>query len=969
MADMSKHSAETQDYKSIAAAKRADLESRIPQEWRFETPITCTDDISNMTKHALNYLTTREADITENYTAGQLVERIARRDYSALEVAKAFGRRAVIAHQLTNCLSEILLSKAFEQAAELDAHLADTGTTVGSLHGLPVSLKDQFRVEGTETSMGFLGLLGNKETKESESHVVKALKEAGAVIFVKTNVPSGMMAVETNNNIVGYTSNAYNRNLSSGGSSGGEASLIASRGSLIGLGTDIGENFHIKVLEFPYNVSIDPFARRRQWSLRSQAFRRQTFLQESGQHSMWTPASEITLPSQPRMLILVNNQMEGQNIVPSVIGPIGHSPSDLGLMMKTLLSSKPWISDPNVISLPWRPDVTEEVSSQAADRKLKFGVMRWDGIVMPHPPIKRVLEETVIKLRSTGFEVVEWDPPSHSEAFDILFKVFTADSGQSIHSLLSLASEPPVPELALSYSTSASAALSALGLPMTINAYWDLQKKSTVFRERYFEYWNTTTASITATAGSNTTGVDAVIMPVAPSASVEKGEGKYFGYTGVGNVLDASVITVPAGTVDKGRDGKMERDMKGVGDMDRVIWESYDPEVFDGMPVGLQVMCRRLEEEKVLAIATELQRPGKLSNQTIIPLSNTPSLSLTMDTLPPIIQEALTFEKSNWVNGSVHDDVFYKLQPDSPTSPPGTPLKVEEDTDTAKYLLPPATAMSRFIYQSEDFQRSSVPAPQRVSGLVPQKRAMMDTPSLFGHKGPVATPLILKADGYVVVAPDYAGLGVSEAPSRQPVIHQYLAGPSHANDIVYAVHAAQRIFSDLSKDFVVIGHSQGGGATWTTAQRQSIKPVPGLLGVIAVSPVTTLMNQPEPLVSLIAAAICPGLASVNENVPLFDVVTEEGQQKLKTAETVGAGVAAGIPLLTGDSILKEHWMENKHFQSYHQVISNGGRKIGALLLAVDKTAKLFPSSHIEFFPLPGVSHVPALQTSQRLWME
>lgn len=223
-------------------------------------------------------------------------------------------------------------------------------------------------------------------------------------------------------------------------------------------------------------------------------------------------------------------------------------------------------------------------------------------------------------------QVIDWDPPSHSEAFDILvsppllsvrrrkssryiptihpsdnfkpsisttysfapiaprltsrqFRTFTSDSGQSIHSLLSLTSEPPVPELALSYSISASAALSALGPPMTLDAYWDLQKQCTSFRERYFEYWNTVTASTTtaaATASTTTTGVDAVIMPVAPSASVKKGEGKYFGYTGVGNVLDASVITVPAGTVDKVRDGKKERDMEGVGDMDREIWESCE---------------------------------------------------------------------------------------------------------------------------------------------------------------------------------------------------------------------------------------------------------------------------------------------------------------------------------------------------------------------------------------------------------
>ena len=93
----------------------------------------------------------------------------------------------------TNCLSEVLLSQAFDRATELDNHLATTGTTVGPLHGLPVSVKDQFRVEGAETSIGFVGLLGKDETKESESEAIKILKEAGAVVFVKTNVPSGMM--------------------------------------------------------------------------------------------------------------------------------------------------------------------------------------------------------------------------------------------------------------------------------------------------------------------------------------------------------------------------------------------------------------------------------------------------------------------------------------------------------------------------------------------------------------------------------------------------------------------------------------------------------------------------------------------------------------------------------------------------------------------------------------------------------
>ncbi len=72
--------------------------------------------------------------------------------------------------------------------------------------------------------------------------------------------------------------------------------------------------------------------------------------------------------------------------------------------------------------------------------------------------------------------------------------------------------------------------------------------------------------------------VDAVVMPVAPSASVKPGEGRYFGYTGVGNVLDLSAVTVPVGWVDKNVDVKNseQQGYEAKGDMDREIWESCE---------------------------------------------------------------------------------------------------------------------------------------------------------------------------------------------------------------------------------------------------------------------------------------------------------------------------------------------------------------------------------------------------------
>ena len=69
---------------------------------------------------------------------------------------------------------------------------------------------------------------------------MELLRNAGAVLYVKTNVPTAMMIAETVNNVFGRTMNPLNRALTSGGSSGGESALIAFGGSPLGVGTDIG---------------------------------------------------------------------------------------------------------------------------------------------------------------------------------------------------------------------------------------------------------------------------------------------------------------------------------------------------------------------------------------------------------------------------------------------------------------------------------------------------------------------------------------------------------------------------------------------------------------------------------------------------------------------------------------------------------------------------------------------------------
>ncbi|KAI4134154.1 MAG: hypothetical protein LQ341_006071 [Variospora aurantia] len=375
-----------------------------------------------------------------------------------------------------------------------------------------------------------------------------------------------------------------------------------------------------------------------------------------------------------------------------------------------------------------------------------------------------------------------------------------------------------------------------------------------------------------------------------------------------------------------------------------------------------------------------------------------------MDSLPPPVLEALKFERLNYATASVKEDSFYKVPIDSKDAVPGTLLKVEADVDVSKYLIPSGTALSRIVYQSEDLMGNSVPASAFILWpYIPRSQPDGHAIVVWAHGTSSTTaegapsnhknlwqhflaPYPLALQGYVVVAPDYAGLGVQEDATGKPIVHQYLACPSHANDAIYSVKAAQQAFPELSQNFVVIGHSQGGGTAWATAQRQAEKPTAGYLGAVAISPVTTLLKQPDFFRSTIVTAICPGLASVFPQFRPEDILTEDGQRALQNVIDSAAGVASAIAMLFGTKLLKEDWARNEHVERYLALISNGAKAFDGPLLvmhgeademlsvdgtneAVAKTVALFPSSSLEYITLPDVTHAPALQASQSIWMD
>jgi amidase len=129
-----------------------------------------------------------------------------------------------------------------EARARRDAECADTalarGKALGPLHGLPMTVKDVFEMEGVVTTCGIEAL--RNHIPGHDAAVLTALRDAGAIIFGKTNVPEGAGDHQSYNEIYGITRNPWNLDVTAGGSSGGAAAAVATGMTPLEVGSDVG---------------------------------------------------------------------------------------------------------------------------------------------------------------------------------------------------------------------------------------------------------------------------------------------------------------------------------------------------------------------------------------------------------------------------------------------------------------------------------------------------------------------------------------------------------------------------------------------------------------------------------------------------------------------------------------------------------------------------------------------------------
>ncbi len=166
-------------------------------------------------------------------SAAELADKIANRELSAVELLTHYLERVDRYNGDLNAIVVDMRDEALDNAKQLDNQ-----PPTGPLHGVPMTVKESYNVTGTPTTWGNPDWAENIATEDAES--VKQLKQAGANIFGKTNVPLSLADFQSYNDVYGTTNNPYDHSRGAGGSSGGSAAALAAGLTGIETGSDIG---------------------------------------------------------------------------------------------------------------------------------------------------------------------------------------------------------------------------------------------------------------------------------------------------------------------------------------------------------------------------------------------------------------------------------------------------------------------------------------------------------------------------------------------------------------------------------------------------------------------------------------------------------------------------------------------------------------------------------------------------------
>jgi len=511
----------------------------------------------------------REHDLSDT-SAREIVRLIAAGDLKAADAVEHFVARLKTVNASLNAVTVDLSDTARKAAADIDQARA-RGETLPPLAGLPVTIKECFDLAGTPSTFGLPSRRNSIEA--SDDPYVAAWRTAGAIPIAKTNVPQLLIYTETDNPLYGRTNNPWNLERSCGGSSGGEAAVIAAGASPLGLGNDIGGSLRVPAA-FCGISSIRPTAGR-------------------------TPDH------------CAHGLPVGQTAIVSQVGPMARRVEDLVLGLRVLDRAR----DPHLVPGP-------ELGDPAAVDigRLRFATFTDDGEFPVAPAARRAVAEASDILIAAGAKQVAWQPPPLARAVDLLFAALSADRTQTfrrmlrgnpverrVRPLLLAAGMPPwLRGIAASLAGGFGQRRLARNLRRfasgSVDDYWHTIEAVAEFR-------NALLRSLEAADGGP---IDVIVCPAYAVPAVRHGATELMpmpgAYTPIANVSGFPAGVVPVTRVRAGEETERpdSRDL-----VDRVARDSERGSA--GLPIAVQVIARPWRDHVALAAMAAIEKAARRS--------------------------------------------------------------------------------------------------------------------------------------------------------------------------------------------------------------------------------------------------------------------------------------------------------------------------------------------------------------------
>jgi fatty acid amide hydrolase len=497
-------------------------------------------------------------------TAGEIAQRVTRGELSAAEVVAAHIERIEQVNGRLNALVIACYERARRTAQQIDERRA-RGEALGPLAGVPVSIKECFHVAGTPSTIG-VGRFA-REIIDADSPLVQRWERAGAVVLGKTNVPQLMILHETDNPVYGRTNNPWNLERSPGGSSGGEAALIAAGGAVLGLASDLGGSIRQPAHSCGICGLLPTLGR----------------IESTGKRGNF--AGMETLSLQP--------------------GPLARTVADLELAFRTMCDASGGSRDSRV-------PVVEVPAPQNVDiARLRVGLLADDGFFPSSPALRRAVDEAGRALADVGAQVEVFSLPDMAEVVRLYLGLISADGAANlVRSLgastadwrirrfvrlagLSRAMRALVVGAMSATGQRGLAELISWGGAISADRYWQLTHARAEYVRRFV-------------ARLDAARLDVLLLPPHALPALTHGSTMHL-TTAASYCFLANLLGMPAGVVPVTRVRPSEESDRPAS-RDLVVRSAAEVEQGSaGLPVGVQVLGRHWREDTVLAVMGALE--------------------------------------------------------------------------------------------------------------------------------------------------------------------------------------------------------------------------------------------------------------------------------------------------------------------------------------------------------------------------